>query len=105
MSSKSNCTSPGKLTLPWPNANTLRHLRSADSLKYCVYYGKDRTRYLRQLENYQLVITTYSVVRLDWKTQLAEPDGALTLHTIQWRRVVLDEGVYDDDTGRLTLIW
>ena len=87
----------------WPNVNILRHLRSPDSLKYCVYYGKDRTRYLRQLEDYQLVITTYSVVRLDWKTRLAEPDGALTLHAIQWRRVVLDEGVYNDDTRILTL--
>lgn len=36
---------------------------------------------------------------------MAEPDGALTLHTLQWKRVVLDEGVYDDDAGFLTLIW
>ena len=35
---------------------------------------------------------------------MVELDGALTLHTIQWRRVVLDEGVYDDDTGFLSLI-
>lgn len=73
------------------DADILRHLRSSDSLKYCVYYGKDRTKYLRQLENCALVITTYSVVRLDWKTWLAEPDTP-TLHTVQWKRVVLDEG-------------
>ena len=74
-------------------ADTLRHLRSSESLKYCVYYGKDRTKYLGQLEKYGLVITTYSVVRLDWKTWLAEPDNLLTLHATKWRRIVLDEGV------------
>lgn len=42
---------------------------------------------------YGLVITTYSVVRLDWKRWLAEPDNPLTLHATKWRRVVLDEGV------------
>lgn len=68
-----------------------KHLRSSKSLEYCVYYGKDRTQYLGQLDNYKLVITTYSVVRMDWKKRLAEPDNSLTLHATNWRRVVLDE--------------
>lgn len=68
-----------------------KHLRSPDSLKYCVYYGKDRTNYLEQLENYELVITTYSIVRLDWKAWLAGPRDRLTLHSTKWGRVVLDE--------------
>ncbi|KAL9138566.1 MAG: hypothetical protein Q9175_000194 [Cornicularia normoerica] len=69
-----------------------KHLRSSESLKHCVYYGKNRTKYLGQLEIYGLVITTYSIVRLDWKTWLAEPNNHLTLHATKWRRVVLDEG-------------
>ena len=62
-----------------------------------MYYGKDRTKYLRQLENYGLVITTYSVVRLDWKTWLTEPNNPSTLHAAKWRRIVLDEGSYENN--------
>lgn len=61
-------------------------------MKYCVYYGKDRTKLLGQLNNYTLVITTYSVVRLDWRTSLAQAEDTLTLHKVQWGRIVLDEG-------------
>lgn len=46
-----------------------------------------------RLGEYALVITTYSVVRLDWKKWLAETESPLTLHAIRWGRVVLDEGM------------
>lgn len=69
-----------------------RHLKSPKDLNYCVFYGKDRTKHLSHLEKYNLVITTYSVVRLDWKMALAQPENPLTLHKVQWGRVVLDEG-------------
>ena len=93
MSYTSNCGSLGRLICNCTDADSLRHLRSSDSLKYCVYYGKDRTKCLGQLDHFALVITTYSVVRLDWKTWLAEPENPLTLHATKWTRVVLDEGV------------
>ena len=57
-----------------------------------MYYGKDRTKCLKELNSYALVITTYSVVRLDWKRWLADPENPLTLHFVKWGRVVLDEG-------------
>ena len=57
-----------------------------------MYYGKDRSSHLDELEKYKLIITTYSVVRLDWKAWLQDPKSRKTLHSIHWFRVVLDEG-------------
>ena len=70
-----------------------RHLEQDGSIKTCVYYGKDRTNHLQQLQNSSLVITTYSVVRLDWVASLSESNNGLTLHSTKWGRVVLDEGM------------
>lgn len=89
-----------KLRPPKPpytaGSDTFRHLRSIEQLKYCLYYGTDRTRYLKRLEDYSLVITTYSVVRLDWRKSLAQSNSqkedCATLHEFNWGRVVLDEG-------------
>ena len=39
-----------------------------------------------------LVITTYSVVRLDWKATKQENIAIPTLFRYKWRRLVLDEG-------------
>ncbi|MCJ1252016.1 hypothetical protein MMC30_009254 [Trapelia coarctata] len=68
-----------------------RHLKSTDDLRFCVYYGKDRTKLLKELHRHDLVITTYSVVRLDWKASSAEPENRSTLYSVKWRRIVLDE--------------
>ncbi|MCJ1463034.1 alpha-1,6-mannosyltransferase [Pseudocyphellaria aurata] len=68
-----------------------RHLKPSKTIRYCVYYGKDKTKFLKELDLYSLVITTYSVVRLDWKTKMTQPENTLTLHGIKWGRIVLDE--------------
>jgi SNF2 family DNA or RNA helicase len=68
-----------------------RHLKP-DAINYCIYYGKDRATYLRELQNYDLVITTYSVVVLDWKAMTSPPEGRHILHDRNWGRIVLDEG-------------
>lgn len=47
-----------------------------------------------QLQCYDLVITTFSVVRMDWKAHLSKPESSATLHAIQWYRIILDEGKY-----------
>ena len=39
-----------------------------------------------------MVITTYTVARMDWKRDLAEPTNSLSLYARKWSRVVLDEG-------------
>lgn len=70
-----------------------RHLKSTDDLSVRIYYGKDRTKYLRELHHQDLVITTYSVVRLDWKASITQPENRSTLYGIKWSRIVLDEGI------------
>ena len=39
-----------------------------------------------------LIITTYSIVRNDWKATLRQSGDRTLLHSIVWSRVVLDEG-------------
>jgi len=66
-----------------------RHAKP-NSIKYCVYYGKDKDLYLHNLESYDLIITTYSTVRIDWKKSF-EPMSTAPLHNASWKRIVLDE--------------
>lgn len=42
-----------------------------------------------------MLITTYSVVRMDWKATLIDhsTETFRSLHVMKWRRVVLDEGM------------
>ena len=71
---------------------TSRHLQSTSGFKYCVYYGKDRHQHLKRIEDYALIITTYSVVRIDWKASLGGSDVGPNLYSSIWERLVLDEG-------------
>jgi SWI/SNF-related matrix-associated actin-dependent regulator of chromatin subfamily A3 len=66
-----------------------RHVRPG-SISYRVYYGKDKHKHLQELNSSDLIITTYSIVRLDWKASLKQ-DAQATLHAVNWDRVVLDE--------------
>ena len=66
-----------------------RHVRPG-SISYRVYYGKDKHKHLQELNLTDLVITTYSIVRLDWKASMKQ-DAQSTLHGVSWDRVVLDE--------------
>ncbi|KAL9593232.1 MAG: hypothetical protein Q9179_006010 [Wetmoreana sp. 5 TL-2023] len=54
---------------------------------------KEREKLLKNLKEYALVITTYSVVRLDWQANDIDDEqrNQKTLHNFTWRRVVLDE--------------
>lgn len=74
-------------------SHAVRHIQSAEALRYHIHYGKDRAKHLDEIKDNMLVITTYSVVRLDWKAWLATPGNPSTLHAIRWGRVVLDEGM------------
>jgi SNF2 family DNA or RNA helicase len=70
----------------------LRHLLD-NAISYCEYYGSGRAKLFDQLQSYDLVITTFSVVRMDWKAHL-KSESPTTLHDIQWHRIILDEGKY-----------
>ncbi|KAI5784345.1 SNF2 family N-terminal domain-containing protein, partial [Pyronema domesticum] len=56
-----------------------------DSLKYLVYHGSNRIRDWRYLFQYDIILTTYSVVTLEWKEE-QDP-----LHSLDFFRVILDE--------------
>ncbi|KAL8726717.1 MAG: hypothetical protein Q9181_005944 [Wetmoreana brouardii] len=71
-----------------------KHLKPSASIRYCIYYGKkERKKLLEHLKEYALVITTYSVVRLDWQAKGIDDEqkNQKTLYDFTWRRVVLDE--------------
>jgi SNF2 family DNA or RNA helicase len=69
-----------------------RHL--TDAISYCEYYGPERGKVYDKLQSYDLVVTTFSVVRLDWKAHLSASETRATLHAIEWHRVILDEGKF-----------
>ena len=83
---------PKSLLQTWKD-ELQRHLKPSSTLRYCFYYGKARKGLLEDLEQYTLVITTYSVVRVDHKAHLTDQrvEKLHTLHSMKWRRVVLDE--------------
>ena len=62
------------------------------TLRYHTYYGKNRNRTQLELEQLDLVITTYSVVSKEFQKGLLSQDGPGQLHNVIWHRVVLDEG-------------
>lgn len=70
---------------------TIRHLID-DAISYCEYYGPERDKVFDKLQSYDLVVTTFSVVHLDWKAHLSASETRATLHAIEWHRVILDEG-------------
>lgn len=73
--------------------NFARHLKPSSAITYGVYYGKGRARILENLQDYNLVITTYAVVRKDWKSsKIKSEPRAPNIYTSTWRRIVLDEG-------------
>lgn len=71
---------------------TIRHLQP-DSLTYCEYYGPRRSESFDKLVLHDLVLTTFSIVRQDWKrSQDPQTERKETLYAIKWNRIVLDEG-------------
>lgn len=72
------------------------------SLKSCVYYGTGRSMSAAELENYDIVITTYNVVVSEHGSAnrtKAEPnqkkkktEQANSLFNVKWKRIILDEG-------------
>lgn len=63
-----------------------------NTLKYYLYYGKDRIIDPQTLSNYDIVFTSFQTVTQEWKaaqnTSYSSP-----LHLINWFRLILDEGM------------
>ncbi|KAL8824558.1 MAG: hypothetical protein Q9191_004973 [Dirinaria sp. TL-2023a] len=65
-----------------------KHLKPSSAITYGVYYGKGRARILENLQDYKLVITTYAVVRKDWKSSKVKSEPkAPNIYTFRWRRI------------------
>lgn len=85
-------------------AHKYRHSNPDFKLRHCRYYGKDRTDLLKHLDDYDLVITTYSVSRMDWKASLDPENASPSLYKVRWGRIVLDEGLLILAVGIILLI-
>lgn len=56
------------------------------SLRYIKYHGQERDRLNTQLDQQDVILTTYGTVMADRRR------GNSILHRIDWYRLVLDEG-------------
>ncbi|KNC99573.1 uncharacterized protein SPPG_04962 [Spizellomyces punctatus DAOM BR117] len=72
-------------------------------LRYLVYYGADRPQTAATLKKYDVVITTYQTLAMEFNEDYSETTKGKTkpkkgpsenglLYSIKWRRVILDEG-------------
>uniref|UniRef100_A0A674NN30 Transcription termination factor 2 n=1 Tax=Takifugu rubripes TaxID=31033 RepID=A0A674NN30_TAKRU len=68
-----------------------RHVSSSELSVY-LYHGPNRERSARALADYDVVVTTYSLVSQEIPVQKEEaPPSSSTLFRVAWERVVLDE--------------
>ena len=64
------------------------HLRP-QSLRYWTYCGPKRSEGASAMHNHDIVITTYDLVAIEWRDL---DKGPKPLFSINWHRIVLDEG-------------
>ena len=57
------------------------------------YHGKRRKKLTEEINNYDIVITTYSTLAAEHGREKNGKESSL-LHDIAWYRVVLDEGLF-----------
>jgi SWI/SNF-related matrix-associated actin-dependent regulator of chromatin subfamily A3 len=56
-------------------------------VRFCKFHGNSRENDPRSLLDFDIVLTTYSTLVVDFSKDLG------VLHRVQWFRVVLDEGM------------
>jgi SWI/SNF-related matrix-associated actin-dependent regulator of chromatin subfamily A3 len=67
------------------------HFR-CDQVRHAIFYGRDRQQNAN-LQDYDIVVTTYTTVALEWKNHkapLSQTSSSL-LFSIFWHRIILDE--------------
>jgi SNF2 family DNA or RNA helicase len=62
-------------------------------MKVLRYHGKDRLNDLGKIDGTNILLTTYQTVSADWKK--GKSSGSTPLFSVQWRRIILDEGSYE----------
>jgi SNF2 family DNA or RNA helicase len=74
-----------------------RHFKEG-SLTFTTYHGPTRQKQLKQIESYDVVLTTYETLKADCpkvvrgKRKAVNDERSGGLHEFRWHRVVLDEG-------------
>ena len=61
------------------------------ALRYWRYYGPNRQESAILISHYDVVVTTYDTVALEWQKL---EKGVTPLFAVDWHRVILDEGKY-----------
>lgn len=68
-----------------------RHIHPG-GIRVCLYHGPNRSEIHPDLQNHDIVITTYATLATEWSRNLKSSAGRFeSLHSYHWRRVVLDE--------------
>lgn len=78
---------PSSLLRTWED-ELKKHLRPR-TLRHWLYYGPKRLENMASMLAHDIIITTYDVVAIEWKSL---DKGPRPLFSINWRRIVLDEG-------------
>lgn len=80
--------------LPLTNSPNDRHIVRG-RICFTTYHGSSRLTNFRRLTQNYIVLTTYDVLRLDFKAS-EERD---TIYSHKWRRVVLNKGLWKQWTS------
>lgn len=68
----------------------IRKHTELDALKVLVYHGPKRSRDLKQMMSYDIVLTTYNII-LSEKKAMDNSQSESPLFKLKWERIVLDE--------------
>lgn len=73
-----------------------------DSIKLYVYHGADRTTKGKELAKFDIVLTTYNILSLEYSRVQRSEKASSLLHSIRWHRIVLDEAhiIKDSNTAQ-----
>jgi SWI/SNF-related matrix-associated actin-dependent regulator of chromatin subfamily A3 len=71
----------------------LQHFRPS-TIQVCSYYGTRRHQFVQQAHTFDIVITSYNTVAMEWKSHksVRARESRSLLFSSHWHRIVLDEG-------------
>jgi SWI/SNF-related matrix-associated actin-dependent regulator of chromatin subfamily A3 len=71
----------------------LQHFRPS-TIQVCSYYGTRRHQFVQQAHTFDIVITSYNTVAMEWKSHksVRARESRSLLFSSHWYRIILDEG-------------